>query len=729
MKTPIEIISKTLAALALAGLFAAGSVLAETTISYQGHLEADGEPADETVDMSFELFDDPTGGSSVGGPIDVDGVEVAEGLFQVELDFGADTFDGQPRFLAIEVDGQPLEPRQRVASTPVAQFALEGNEGPEGPEGPEGASPFVLDGDDAYFDQGAVSLGTDGFLPSNPRLFVQAESDSPALRAEAIGDEPSLVIRHMAEPDSVQDVVDILRGGQGDPEPGMGARLNFRLQASNAAYGPRGTIDSVWVDPDINNSQADMIFSTTGSDGVEEVLRLTHDNRVLVAGSIASLDDGDPVQVDGSLVSGGSSNEANLTNAAVIGGVNNEATSPRSAAVAGAGNSASSAAVFMGGGLDNVANGFGSTIVGGQDNSSSANRTAIAGGTNNQVSPGSDDAFIGGGVDNEAGGESSGVVAGDGLTAGSNFSFAAAGSNNTVDGTSSVILGGFGVNVSGTTAGSIGGFENSVGGTNSVIAGGEGNSAGDNNSFIGGGINQTSSGENAFIAGGRDNRTEGDNSLAAGSGARALHDNSFVWSDGSTQDGIETSAENQFVVSAGGAVRFYSDAARNTGVELAPGGSGWLAVSDRDAKTGIEEIDPVDVLNRVTELSVSEYSYKSQDTDIRHMGPMAQDFEDLFGLGEDELRISAMNLTGIALAAIQGLNERVDAGLAENAKLRAELEAERSDNEELRDKVAALSDQVAANSELAERNAELEGRLAQLEDLLLEGREVAERQQ
>ncbi|GEM_PF-2507904 len=727
MKTPIEIISKTLAALALAGLFAAGSVLAETTISYQGQLEADGEPADETVDMSFELFDDPTGGSSVGGPIDVDGVEVSDGLFQVDLDFGADTFDGQPLFLAIEVDGQALEPRQRVSSAPVAQFALEGNEGPEGPEGPEGASPFVLVGDNAFYDQGRISIGTNSFDGVGTQLRVEAEDDSPAIHAQTTGEEPPLVLRDLSDVDSVQDTIDILRASQGDPEPGMGARLNFRLQASNAAFGPRGTIDSVWVDPDVSNSQADMIFSTTGSDGLDQALHLTHDNRVLVAGPIAGMEDGDPVRVEGRLVAGADSNVASGETSVVAGGSQNEASGDQAVVVGGNGNAASSTNSFMGGGFVNQASGSSAAVVGGQNNAAILTHAFIGGGVSNTV--GATRSAIIGGTDNVVDGDNAGIVAGEDLTASGNFSVAAAGSNNTVDGVSSVVLGGSAVNVDGTTAGSIGGFENSVGGTNSVIAGGEGNSAGDNNSFIGGGINQTSSGENAFIAGGRDNRTEGDNSLAAGSGARALHDNSFVWSDGSTQDGIETSAENQFVVSAGGAVRFYSDAARNTGVELAPGGSGWLAVSDRDAKTGIEEIDPVDVLNRVTELSVSEYSYKSQDTDIRHMGPMAQDFEDLFGLGEDELRISAMNLTGIALAAIQGLNERVDVGKAENAELRAELEAERSDNEELRDKVAALSDQVAANSELAERNAELEGRLAQLEDLLLEGREVAERQQ
>ena len=551
---------------------------AETTISYQGQLEADGEPADETVDMTFELFDDPEGGSSVAGPIDVDGVEVSGGLFQVDLDFGAGTFDGQPLFLAIEVDGEVLEPRQRITAAPMALHA---------PDTSGQDSPWTVDGNDIHFAEGNVGIGTD--MPEQPL--------------------------HVAD----------------------------------------------------------------------------------------------------SILTGGPGNEVSGLDAAVVGGNNNEAHQPRSAVVAGAGNIASSGDVFVGGGLDNIVNAFAGAIVGGRDNSSNAIQGALVGGEDNTVGGGGENAFVGGGKENEADGQQSGVVAGDNVTAGGNFSFAAGGGNNTAGGTSSVLLGGFGVNVNDSQAGAIGGFDNSVNGINSVVAGGENNSTDDNNSFIGGGINQSSSGENTFIAGGRDNQVEGDNSLAAGSGARALHDNTFVWSGGGEERGVESTAENQFVVAASGSVQFLSDEDRSMGVELAPGGSGWSVVSDRDAKTAIDPADPADVLDRVTELEISEYSYKSQDETIRHMGPMAQDFHPLFGLGEDELRVSAMNLAGISLAAIQGL--------------KAEL-GQRDDRlEEQERRIARLEEENAELRELAERNAELEDRLAQLEDLLLEGREVAEKNQ
>lgn len=121
------------------------SLHADITITYQGQLQHDGEPYTGTVDeMTFELFDAETSGDAVAGPVTKSNISVVDGLFQVRLDFGAEAFDGTARFLEIvihpdpELDGPgiPLTPRQPVTATPVAQFALAGNEGPPGPASP-----------------------------------------------------------------------------------------------------------------------------------------------------------------------------------------------------------------------------------------------------------------------------------------------------------------------------------------------------------------------------------------------------------------------------------------------------------------------------------------------------------------------------------------------------------------------------------------------------------------
>ena len=106
-----------------------------TAITYQGQLQDGGGPFDGTPGMEFRLYDSLTDGNQIGNAEFFSGVPVEDGLFQVELDFGAGAFDGSERYLEIEVAGATLEPRQRVASMPVAQFALDGNDGPQGPQG------------------------------------------------------------------------------------------------------------------------------------------------------------------------------------------------------------------------------------------------------------------------------------------------------------------------------------------------------------------------------------------------------------------------------------------------------------------------------------------------------------------------------------------------------------------------------------------------------------------
>jgi hypothetical protein len=49
-----------------------------------------------------------------------------------------------------------------------------------------------------------------------------------------------------------------------------------------------------------------------------------------------------------------------------------------------------------------------------------------------------------------------------------------------------------------------------------------------------------------------------------------------------------------------------------------------------------------------------------EDADTKHIGPMAQDFHAAFGLnGSDDKHISTVDEGGVALAAIQGLNQKL----------------------------------------------------------------------
>ena len=84
------------------------------------------------------------------------------------------------------------------------------------------------------------------------------------------------------------------------------------------------------------------------------------------------------------------------------------------------------------------------------------------------------------------------------------------------------------------------------------------------------------------------------------------------------------------------------------------------------------------MLARLVGIPVQTWSYKKEGSAIRHIGPVAQDFSAAFGVGYDDRCISTVDADGVALAAIQGLNEIVtekDAQIRALEKEVAELRA------------------------------------------------------
>ena len=98
--------------------------------------------------------------------------------------------------------------------------------------------------------------------------------------------------------------------------------------------------------------------------------------------------------------------------------------------------------------------------------------------------------------------------------------------------------------------------------------------------------------------------------------------------------------------------------------------------SDRELKERFAPIDPRDILERVVSLPISIWNFK-QDKEARHIGPMAQDFYAAFDFGSDDKHIATVDEGGVALAAIQGLNEKLkekDARIESLEKRLADLE-------------------------------------------------------
>jgi len=115
-----------------------------------------------------------------------------------------------------------------------------------------------------------------------------------------------------------------------------------------------------------------------------------------------------------------------------------------------------------------------------------------------------------------------------------------------------------------------------------------------------------------------------------------------------------------------------------TGIQVTLNGDGKTLVisqtgqpSDRNIKTDFSAVQPQEVLAKLLALPIQNWRFTNEVADVRHLGPMAQDFHAAFGLnGTDDKHISTVDEGGVALAAIQGLNQKLQEKDAEIQQLK-----------------------------------------------------------
>jgi len=342
------------------------------------------------------------------------------------------------------------------------------------------------------------------------------------------------------------------------------------------------------------------------------------------------------------------------------------------------------------------------TVGGGNDNTASSEASTVGGGQLNTASGSS--GTVGGGLRNTASGPGSTVSGG--------FSNVAINHSNNVSG-------GWQNIASGTFSSTVGGGRvNLASGSYSTVGGGGGNTASGNDSTVGGGVGNTASGNDSTVGGGASNTASGVYSWAGGRRAKTQtadaspipHDGAFVWADSSDLD-FHSTANDQFSARATGGVRFVTaingTGTPTAGVSLAPGDSAWAVLSDRAAKENWVDVDGHQVLDRLVAMPIGWWNYKAQSADVRHIGPTAQDFRAAFGLGRGDTTIATIDADGVALAAIQGLNAKVEARLAEKDAAIAARDAEIAELKaglaELRRAVALLNARVGGDERVAAR--------------------------
>jgi hypothetical protein len=150
------------------------------------------------------------------------------------------------------------------------------------------------------------------------------------------------------------------------------------------------------------------------------------------------------------------------------------------------------------------------------------------------------------------------------------------------------------------------------------------------------------------------------------------------------------------------------------GVQLGAGGTSWGTISDSTRKERFLPIDGPDLLHKISNMKLTTWNYKGQ-REIRHYGPMAQEFFALFGhdelgpIGCDTL-ITTQDMEGLTLSAVQAL-------VKENETLKTELQRSQAETQQLR----------AETQNFASLQAEMNVRLRLLEQALLGRKRVAGR--
>jgi hypothetical protein len=142
-----------------------------TSFTYQGKLTDNNIAATGTYQMQFSLFDALADGNQIGATQTNAAITVTNGIFTVDLEFGAAAFTGATRFLQISVFSTPtnafveLSPRQQITSAPYAVRALNAGAADNASNlGGTAANQFVVTTDPRMSDARPPTGGSDLYI-------------------------------------------------------------------------------------------------------------------------------------------------------------------------------------------------------------------------------------------------------------------------------------------------------------------------------------------------------------------------------------------------------------------------------------------------------------------------------------------------------------------------------------------------------------------------------------
>ena len=645
-----------------------------TAFTYQGRLTENGIPANSTNDLTFTLYTTDLGSVTVGVGNVVNNLVVSNGLFTVTLDYGASAFDGSERWL--QIAARPgtsvgaytnLLPRQRLTSTPYAIRALSAGSATTA----SGVAPGAVTS--AGLAPGAVGGAAiaDGSITSadlNPSLL---NNTFWKLTGNA-GTTPGTSFFGTTDDQPVEFKVN----------GGRALRLEPNLVTPNVIGGlaSNQVANGAWG-------------ATIGGGGYFDAFNV-------VGGNFGT-------------VSGGRGNTANSAEATVAGGRNNTASGGNSAVSGGYANTASGSLASVGGGFGNVASGTSAFIAGGSLNAANNDNTFAGGQRAKANHAGS---FVW--ADSESADFASTTSDQFSIRARGGLQLSPLTSMNFGQQTRQMLnlwstVYGIGVQSYTTyfrtdTDGSFGWYQGGAHSDGLLDPGTGGqkimslNSSGLTVSNVKLEANPNGAIElgptsaafavpfidfhygvnaaqdfNVRLINDADRQLTCSGNLAFGNQTRQMINlyntdygigvqsgtmyfrtgdspgaQEFAWYRGGTH------SDGHFDPGTGG-----TDMMRLNTAGLNVRGNVYailfLPNSDRNKKENFTPINPSEVLAKVVSMPITRWNYK-EAKDTVHIGAMAQDFYAAFAVGPDDKHIATVDADGVALAAIQGLNQKVD---------------------------------------------------------------------
>lgn len=184
----------------------------------------------------------------------------------------------------------------------------------------------------------------------------------------------------------------------------------------------------------------------------------------------------------------------------------------------------------------------------------------------------------------------------------------------------------------------------------------------------------------------------------------AGHEGSFVWGGtlsgaSATTDSIQAAADGEFAARAPGGFRFRTNQTLTTGCNLPAGSGVFSCSSSRALKNNFGDVDGEDVLGRIRSVPVSTWSYVSEGTQVRHIGPFAEDFHAACDVGTDDRSIGLLDIDGVNFAGVRALEQRTADQTAQIRALQGELAERDRRVESLEERVARLERLLTAQQQ------------------------------